>query len=171
MKLLNSPDEEVVRHTMRRLHVRFWRSPTQRLSELLRHAGPPSAAIDKVKGIVDTCRVCRMWTRPGPRSMTTTRLATGFNEIVQWDILFWEGVMISHCIDEAIRWSAGRVLFKKAAADIIKCITVDWIRPHGPMRILVSDQEWGIMGEESAQWLDRSQIQIKTKEPGSHAQI
>eukprot|EP00973_Karenia_brevis_P024224 3345145-Karenia_brevis.AAC.1 len=27
------------------------------------------------------------------------------------------------------------------------------------------------MGEESAQWLDRWQIQIKTKEPGSHAQI
>eukprot|EP00973_Karenia_brevis_P086590 12006785-Karenia_brevis.AAC.1 len=70
--MLNSPDDEVVRRTLRRLHVRFWHAPTQRLSELLRHAGAPSAAMDKVKGIVDTCRVCRMWTRPGPRSMTTT---------------------------------------------------------------------------------------------------
>eukprot|EP00973_Karenia_brevis_P069784 9701893-Karenia_brevis.AAC.1 len=77
-----------------------------------------------------------MWTRPGPRSMTTTRLVTGFNEIVQWAILFREGVMIAHCIDEAIRWSAGSVLPKKAAADIIKCITVDWFRPRGSMRIL-----------------------------------
>eukprot|EP00973_Karenia_brevis_P025148 3468593-Karenia_brevis.AAC.1 len=39
------------------------------------------------------------------------------------------------------------------------------------MQILVSDQESGIMGEESAQWLDRWQIQIKTTQPGLHAQI
>eukprot|EP00973_Karenia_brevis_P042551 5891220-Karenia_brevis.AAC.1 len=45
--------------------------------------------------------------------------------------------MISHCIDEAIRWSAGSVLPKKAAADVIKCIAVDWSRPHGPMRVKV----------------------------------
>eukprot|EP00973_Karenia_brevis_P089212 12371925-Karenia_brevis.AAC.1 len=70
-----------------------------------------------------------------------------------------------------MRWSAGSVLARKTAAEIIKCITVDWIRPHGLMRILVSDQESGIMGEESAQWLDRCQIQSKIKEPGSHAQI
>eukprot|EP00973_Karenia_brevis_P066368 9224178-Karenia_brevis.AAC.1 len=70
--MLNCPDEEVVGRTLRRFHVRFWHAPTQRLSELLRHAGAPSAATDKVKSIVDTCRVCRMWTRPGPRSMTTT---------------------------------------------------------------------------------------------------
>eukprot|EP00973_Karenia_brevis_P010427 1414896-Karenia_brevis.AAC.1 len=57
------------------------------------------------------------------------------------------------------------------AAEIIKFITVDWILPHGPMRILVTDQESGIMGEEPAQWLARWQIQIKTKESGSHAQI
>eukprot|EP00973_Karenia_brevis_P039799 5493229-Karenia_brevis.AAC.1 len=66
---------------------------------------------------------------------------------------------------------AGSVLPRKTAAEIITCITVDWIRPQGPMRILCSDQESGSMGEESAQWLDRWQIQIKTKEPGSHAQL
>eukprot|EP00972_Heterocapsa_arctica_P075336 11114291-Heterocapsa_arctica.AAC.1 len=44
-----------------------------------------------------------------------------------------------------------------------------WLRPHGPMRILVSDQERGITGDEAAQWLDRWQIQMREKEPGTHA--
>ena len=66
-----------------------------------------------VKEIVNPCRVCRMWTRPRPKSMTITRLATGFNEAVQWDILFFEGDMISDWIGEAIRWSAGSILARK----------------------------------------------------------
>ena len=39
------------------------------------------------------------------------------------------------------------------------------------MRLLVSDQESGIMGDACNLWLDRQQIQVKTKEPGTHAYI
>ena len=84
LKLLHSRDPAVVRRTLRNLHVRFWHAPAKRLSELLQHAGAPADAIKEVNGIVDSCRVCRMWTRPGPRSMTITRLATGMNQMVQW---------------------------------------------------------------------------------------
>ena len=42
--------------------------------------------------------------------MTIVRLATGLNEMVQWDILFVDDFMISHLVDEATRWSAGSVL-------------------------------------------------------------
>jgi len=94
LKLLHSTDTEVVRRTLRRLHVRYWHAPEKRMRELLQHAGAPVDALNMVKQIVDTCRVCRMWTRPGPRSMTTTRLATGFLEIVQWDILFVDEIMV-----------------------------------------------------------------------------
>eukprot|EP00975_Prorocentrum_lima_P049801 10421105-Prorocentrum_lima.AAC.1 len=61
---------------LRRLLVKFWHPPAQRLAELLRHVGAPSSAIAKIKPVVDSCSVCRLWTIPGPRSMTTLRLAT-----------------------------------------------------------------------------------------------
>ena len=80
LKLLHSRDPAVIRRTLRRLHVRFWHAPSIRLSELLRHAGAPDEAIKAIGSIVDSCRVCRMWTRPGPRSMTVMRLANGLNE-------------------------------------------------------------------------------------------
>ena len=171
LRLLHSRCDEVVRRTLRRLHVRYWHAPAKRLKELLQHAGAPAKALEMAKQVVDTCRVCRMWARPGPRSMTSTRLATGFNEAVQWDILFLAEAMVSHCIDEATRWSAGGVLGDKTAITIIGAITHHWVRPYGPMRLLVTDQESGLTGEEAAQWLDRWSIQIKTREPGAHAQL
>ena len=53
--------------------------------QLLRLAGAPSAAIKLVKEIVDTCRICRLWWRPTPKSMTHVRLAKDFNNVIQWD--------------------------------------------------------------------------------------
>ena len=75
LKLLHSLNQGVVRRTLRRLHVRFLHMSTKRMQELLRHAGAPQSAIKTVPEIVETCRVCRMWTRPTARSMTRTRLA------------------------------------------------------------------------------------------------
>jgi hypothetical protein len=132
------------------------------MKELLMRAGAPPSALTMIKTIVDTCRVCRMWTRPGPKSMQATRLATGFNELVQWDILFIDDVMVSHCIDEATRWSAGDILSSKSAIKIIESLTKTWLRPYGPMKVLTTDQEAGLTGEEAAQWCDRWAIQIKT---------
>ena len=88
MRLLHSTDEAVVKRTLRRLHVRFWHAPAARLTEILRLAGAPRSALSKTKDTVETCRICRTSQRPSPKSMTTTRLARDFNNIVQWGMLF-----------------------------------------------------------------------------------
>ena len=124
-----------------------------------------------VKDICDTCRVCRLWTRPGPKSMTVSRLSTAFNEMVQWDILFIGEVMVAHLIDEATRWSVLHILDQKTAIAIITGITDRWISPHGPMQILIADIEGGLHGEHANQWMDRWGIQMKAKEEGAHAQM
>ena len=111
LRLLHSPDQFIVRRTLRRLHICFWHAPARRLKELLKRAGAPTPAIALVGEIVETCRACRLWTRPGPRSITSsTRLASMFNEVVQWDILFHRDVLISHLLDEAIRYGVASVL-------------------------------------------------------------
>ena len=73
MRLLHSSDEAVVKRTLRRLHIRFWHAAAAKLVEILRMAGAPRSALNLVKDIVDTCRICRAWQWPPPKSMTTTR--------------------------------------------------------------------------------------------------
>ena len=171
LKLLHSTNDTVVRRTLRRLHIRFWHAPSAKLIEILRVAGAPQQALRLVKEIVDTCRICRMWAKPTPKSLTTVRLAQDFNQVVQWDILFHKKVMISHLLDEAIRWSAGSILQGKTAEDLIASIMTNWIRYFGPMKVLVADGEKGLASEEVAQLLDRVLVQLKTKAPGEHAQM
>ncbi|CAK0852886.1 unnamed protein product, partial [Prorocentrum cordatum] len=142
-----------------------------RLRELLTKAGAPASTLALVKEICDTCRVCRLWARPGPKSMTVSRLATGFNEMVQWDILYIGEQMVAHMIDEATRWTVLHILDRKTAIMIIAGITQGWLRPHGPMKLLIADIEGGLHGEEAYQWLDRWGIEMKAKEEGSHAQL
>ena len=112
-----------------------------------------------------------MWAKPTPKSLTTVRLAQDFNQVVQWDILFHKKVMISHLLDEAIRWSAGSILQGKTAEDLIASIMTNWIRYFGPMKVLVADGEKGLASEEVAQFLDRVLVQLKTMAPGEHAQM
>ena len=68
--------------------------------------------------------------RPTPRSITKTELATAFNEVVQWDILFHRRLMISHMMDECIRWAAGSILPSKEAIALTEAITRDWLTPR-----------------------------------------
>ena len=106
-----------------------------------------TSAINMVKEIVDTCRICRLWWRPSPKSMTHVRLAKDFNHVVQWDILFHRRFMISHCIDEAIRWSAGSILPDRHAESLIRAITNDWIRHFDAPGLIIADGEKGLVSE------------------------
>ena len=103
---------------------------------------------------------------PAPKSATTTRMARDFNQIVQWDILFHRKVMISHFLDEAIRWTVGELLPSRSGPDLIDTIMSGWVRHFGPMQTLIADGERGLVTEQVSQFLDRVFIQLKTKAPG-----
>ena len=171
MLLLHSNNDGMLRTTLRRLHIRFWHTGTAKMIDILMLAGAPNNALNIVKEIVDTCRVCRMWSNPSPKSMTTSRMARDFNEIVQWDILFHRKTMISHLLDEATRWTVASLLASKNAQALIEAIMTGWARYHGPMKLLIADGERGLATEEVAQFLDRVFIPLKTKAPGEHAQM
>ena len=71
IKLLHSPNKLVVRRALRRLHIRWWHAPPQRMDELLHTAGTPQEAVDLCQLIYDTCPVCRIWMMSGVRSIAT----------------------------------------------------------------------------------------------------
>ena len=171
MRLLHSGDDLVIRRTLRRLHVRFWHAAAKRMVELLKRAGAPDSAIKLVAEIVETCRICRMWTRPTARSMTRTSLAQDFNQIVQWDILFYKDVMLSHLMCEATRFCSFVILASKEAADILDCILMQWITLFGPMKLLITDSESALKSDEAAQFASRHGFQIKPVAKYAHADM
>jgi hypothetical protein len=125
-----------------------------------------------VQAVVDTCRACRTWTRPGPRAVSRYRLATAFNELVQWDICFVYEDALSHLIDECTRYSKLAILpppEPKSAETIIQTITRSWLRHFGPMRYLAADGESGLSSAAAAQWAHRHNIELKVKAPRAHA--
>ena len=152
------------------LHIRLWHAGAKRMRELMRLGGAPQAALDMVQSVVDSCRTCRQWTRPGPKSMTTSRLSTFFNETIQWDALFiWDDIL-SHCLDEAIRLSRVQRIPDRSTDSIVSAITQSWLRHYGPPRYLIADGESGLDSHGSAVWADRHCIQLRTRPRGAHAQ-
>ena len=90
LQLLRSYNEAVVRRTLRTLHIRWFHASAEKMAKLLAAAGAPGDTVKLVHDIVDTCRVCRAYKRPGPANATTARLTTQFNDVVQHDLLFIE---------------------------------------------------------------------------------
>ena len=140
------------------------------MQELLTHAGAPQSAIKTVPEIVETCRICRMWTRPTARSMTRTRLATEFNQMVQWDLLFVGDWKLSHCLDEAT-WSIFPRVESKSPIHNLGSITLRRIRPYSPMKLLTTGREEALNSDEASNWADKWGIEISLRPKYAHADM
>ena len=141
------------------------------MKSLLTAAGVSRGVIGLVDSIVQSCSICRSWSKPGHRSMTSTTLASEFNQSVQCDLLFVEDYIILHLIDSAIRWTATALIPDRTSESIIKAITTNWLKLYGPMIALVSDQEGGLTSEVAAIWAEKWRINLLLKPKGSHAVI
>eukprot|EP00959_Pyramimonas_sp_CCMP1952_P183091 3828422-Pyramimonas_sp.AAC.1 len=56
---LRSAASGMVQRTLRRMHVRLWHAPAQRMRDVLSAAGLPGWVIDRAQAARDTCTVCR----------------------------------------------------------------------------------------------------------------
>ena len=168
---LRSVREGVMRRALRQLHLRWWHAPAKRMRELLQLAGANSKALDAIQDIVDTCRTCRQWTRPGCRSMTTTRLSTYFNETIQVDLLFHNKHVIFHAIDEAIRWTVAVTVANQQTETIQKAIHTHWLQHFSNPGTIISDQEGALKDEAMGQWLEQRGIRLVLRAKGQHAQL
>ena len=138
---------------------------------LLRAAGVPPAVLSLVKATVDTCVVCRSWQRPGPRAVTSSSMPVRFNETVQVDILFVFNKMALHIIDVCTRFSQALILPSRSAEEILHCLQTGWFQLFGPPQTLISDQEGGLTGPESAAWLEQRNVVLKVRAKNQHADM
>ena len=66
------------------------------MTRILHAAGVPKEVIDLVPDIVETCRECRQWQKPGNDTIATVNVSTKFNEHVEMDLMFYRMYIMCH---------------------------------------------------------------------------
>ena len=162
------------RRLVRKLHLRWWHCGATTLHRLLKAAGAPTDVLDMVAEIVDTCRICRAWSRP-TNSMASSRLVTSFNEEVEGDIVFvkFQGNSKSflHLVDRATRWCATCEIADRATSTLLNAIDATWVAIFGPMKVLLVDGEPGLDNEESTWYFQVRGIEKRTAAVQQHIRI
>ena len=168
IRLLNDKNEAVVRKTLRRLHLRWYHATIAQMQRLLSLVGAPASAMRLIPEIVDTCRICRTWTRSAPNVRTTVRLSTRFNQTIQADLMFYadetgqtpQDYIILHLVDECIRWTVAEELAGKDHNTILEAVTCRWIQQYGAPEMMIWDGETSISSDEAKIWADRWNIEL-----------
>ena len=170
LQLLRSIRPGVVRRTLRKLHIRWYHAPARRMCTLLTAAGVPASVVGLIHDVVATCDVCRAWSRPGNRSMVSTRLPERFNLEVEIDLLFVKTHVILHMIDRCIRWSVAVSIPDRTPDSILNGIRDGWINQYGAPAELISDQEGGL-NEYAGAVLEQLHVKLTLKAKGQHAPV
>jgi hypothetical protein len=168
LQLLRSTRPGVVRRALRKLHIRWYHAPSRRMATFLTAAGVSSGIVALVPDIVSTCEICRAWSRPGPRSMTSTRLPEKFNLEVEIDLLFVGTHVVLHMVDRCIRWTVAVELANRTTDEILSGIREGWVSRFGAPTVLISDQEGGL-NEYAGAILEQLGIKLELKAKGQHA--
>ena len=163
--------EGVVRHCLRKVHLRWWHAPAKRMKELLQHAGAPSSVMGLIEDTVDTCRICRNWTRPGPKSITSSRLSTRFNETVQVDLLFHKKFVMLHLIDECTRWTVAVLIPNQEQSTVMEAMKKHWFKLYGYPESIISDQEGAIKDHETGAHLESHSCKLLLRAKGQRANL
>ena len=102
------------------------------MHRVLERCGVSEAVLKLLPEIVQKCKVCREWARPGPSNASNLEVADTFNKQVEADLLLVHKFIIFHTIDRCTRWHAGQTIDSKAEEDCMAAVDKIWIAIHGP---------------------------------------
>jgi hypothetical protein len=110
MKLLRTGNVPMTIRALRALHLRWWHCSAHRMRSLLASAGLGEEILKHIKDVVDGCRICRQWKRPGDKALATAKVVSKLGECIQCDLLFVFDFIVLHVLDEATRFSVCRTI-------------------------------------------------------------
>ena len=122
------------------------------MERVLSAAGVSPAILSQIPAVLDTCRECRAWQKPGPDPSPTVELATRQDEYIEADIMFYKEHMIWHMIDRADRLHAATEITSKAATSLCEAIETTWVTILGTFKYLVVDGEKGLFTPEAEEY-------------------
>ena len=172
---LRQADEAGRRRILRKLHLRWFHIGTDKMQKLLKCAGLGKDVLDLVPSIVDTCRVCQHWARPGTESKTSGRMVLGFNLEVEGDLMFCringQQRIVMVLVDRGVRWTCTAVIENKTTPCLLNALDAAWIAVFGPMSVLIWDGETGLDDDESTTYFQLRGITKRTAAPNQHTRI
>ena len=134
----------------------------------LRAAGISQRVLDMVPDIVNTCRECRLWQKPGRDTKATSDVAIKINDQVETDLMFYQRHIIWHGICRASRWHATREIQSKEAKSILEAFFEAWVAFLGPPRQMYMDGESSINTDESKAELKSAGTELVVRAPSQH---
>ena len=171
LRALAAGSPAVQRKELRKLHLRWWHASKESMRRVLSAAGLSAQVLNEIANIVDTCRECRMWSRPANETIPTLRMSTKFNEHVECDLLFYREFVIFHLICCCTRWHSAIRVVSKNESELFDALHKSWLTAHGPMQQLICDGELGLMSPSAQSRLRRLGIEPKLRAPGQHARF
>ena len=177
LRALRLGTKEAKRTLLRKLHLRWWHASVTAMTTTLKAAGVPEEIIKMIPEVVHSCRECRAWLTPKPRTIPSMRVSLRFNQHVEMDLMFYKKEVILHLIDRCTRWHSGMVLRadidgkKKSLQNLIDGIYDCWLKTHGPMEVLYVDGESSLSTPGAKEQLKRDSIEIEIRAPNQHAQF
>ena len=154
--------------TLRKLHLRWWHASIAAMTRLLERAGVPAQIIKYIPAIVQSCIACRTWAKPKPHSIASLEISDTFNHAIECDMMFVYKRIVFHVIDRCTRWYWSRETTSKDEAHMIWCVD-EWIRTHGPPKIIYTDQETSMVVSDKFQsYLKRWGVDHRPRAKGQH---
>ena len=126
-RALRKGTEAARRKLLRKLHLRWWHASAAAMKRLLEHAGVPPDKLQPIDDIVDTCPSCRKWAKPAPDAVASVNVSESFNDVVEFDLLFYKKLIIACIICRTTRWRAARLVDSKFASDLVEAIGEMWV--------------------------------------------
>ena len=159
---------------LRKLHLRWWHVGSTTMTRLMKAAGAPSEVIELIPGVIDSCRICRAWSKPH-NTIASNRLVTAFNSEVECDIVFirHHGQQMSflHCVDRAVKWCSTCVVEDKSTETLLDALDTCWVSIFGAMKVLIVDGELGFDNEAATWYFQIRGIEKRTAAVGQHTRI
>jgi hypothetical protein len=172
VRLFRTNRLSAIRLSLRKLHVRWWHASHHTMQRFLERVGVADNVIKLIPEIVQTCRVCRQWAKPGPANVCSTEFADTFNAQVECDLLFVNKKIVFHLIDRCTRWHAAREIPGKEDDMLMTVIDELWISIHGAPKELIVDGESGIAkSHKTTQYLARKGIKLHVRAKDQHARF
>ena len=86
LRVLRVGTVEQIDRELRKLHLRWWHATRKQMEATLKAGGIPRKTLDRIPGVIDTCRECRAWTLSKPDVIPTVELTTKQNETVEQEM-------------------------------------------------------------------------------------
>lgn len=129
--------------TARRLHLVFGHPTSKRLIRTVmmglkgQDDSKVKALCEAIEKFTNSCQQCINAAQPKPKPKVTLPLACDFNDVLAFDLTFWNDplhnktVIIAHFIDLATRLSAASVIPSKDPNLVINALVKSWLNVFG----------------------------------------